>query len=136
MKVFIKKALVPIIAIVIASVMVVCYFVFVLPKLNEGEKHITLEIVYSNMKYKYEETSKANTIYELLLDLNDKCNLEVVVEDSAYGKFLMSIKGIAQNESQGLYYVYSVTDVEFASAIDVQTFKDGDIIIIELKAFS
>ena len=128
MKTYLKKALIPAIAIFIAITMAVVYFAFIAPKKIDGEKNVTVEIVYQENTFKYDVDTNAQTVYELLVEIDEVYDIKLVCEDSSYGKFIKSLKGVAQNEEEGIYYTYSIKGVEFASGISYQTINDGDVI--------
>lgn len=128
MKTYFKKALVPIIAIIVAITMAVIYVACFAPKKIDGEKSVSVEIAYQENSFKYDVDTNAQTIYELLVELDEAYDIGLVCEDSTYGKFITSLKGVAQNEAQGIYYTYEIKGLDFANGISIQTIKDGDVI--------
>ncbi|MBO5925934.1 MAG: DUF4430 domain-containing protein [Clostridia bacterium] len=128
MKTFLKNFIVPIIAIVLAIITMVCYAFFVAPKKTDGEKAITLKIEYLENQFEYEIYTNATTVYEVLVELNEVYDIKLIVNDSAYGKYVTSLKGVSEDGNNGYYYTYSIKGIDFASGISVQTIKDGDVI--------
>ncbi|MBR5438726.1 MAG: DUF4430 domain-containing protein [Clostridia bacterium] len=128
MKTFLKKALIPVIAIIVAVTMAVIYATCFAPKKIDGEKSVLVEIVYQENSFKYDVDTNAETVYELLVELDETYDIGLVCEDSSYGKFIKSLKGVEQNETQGIYYTYEIKGLDFANGISIQTIKDGDII--------
>lgn len=128
MKTYLKKALIPVIAIIVAITMAVIYVACFAPKKIDGEKSVSVEIVYQENSFKYNVDTNAQTVYELLVELDEAYDIGLVCEDSTYGKFIKSLKGVEQNEAQGIYYTYEIKGLDFANGISTQTIKDGDVI--------
>jgi hypothetical protein len=128
MKNFLKKAIVPISAIVLALIMIASYFLFVAPKATEGEKSITVEIVYAENNFTYTVETDAETVYEVLVELDTVYEIKLVTTDSVYGKYVSSLKGVSENDELGYYYTYSIKGIDFAGGISTQTIKNGDVI--------
>ena len=128
MKTYFKKALIPVIAVIVAITMAVIYATCFAPKKIDGEKSVSVEIVYQENSFKYDVDTNAQTVYELLVEIDEVYDIKLVCEDSMYGKFIKSLKGVSQNEEEGIYYTYTIEGLDFANGISVQTINDGDII--------
>ena len=128
MKTYLKKALIPVIAVIVAITMSVIYATCFAPKKIDGEKNVSVEIVYQENSFKYDVDTNAQTVYELLVEIDEVYDIKLVCEDSTYGKFIKSLKGVSQNEEEGIYYTYTIEGLDFANGISQQTINDGDII--------
>ena len=123
-----KPEIVAVIASVIVAIIVaIVYFAAVMPKPIEGSKAVTLNIVYAENSYSYDLTTDAETVEELLEEYNDVYDLQVIIEESEWGSFILSMKGVAQDEVNGYYYTYDLND-GYANGISIQTIADGDVI--------
>lgn len=69
-----------------------------------GAKTIILNITTKQQEKEITVHSDAETLSELLKEQRD---LQAVIEDGAYGSFLTSLLGEAQNMEQGPWWVYS-----------------------------
>ena len=130
-KLFKKPELIAVIAsVIVAIVMAIVYFAAVAPKPVQGEKTVTLNIVYAENEYSYSLSTDAETVEDLLKEYNDVYDLQVVIEESEWGAFITSMKGVAQDEVNGYYYTYTLND-GYANGISIQTIADGDVLEFE-----
>ena len=80
-----KTTIVSVIILAVAAIMLIVYGA-TLPKTDNGEKTLTLEIKYEDKTYTYEDlTTDKGTVLEFLEEYNDYLDLSVVKEDSVYG---------------------------------------------------
>ncbi len=126
MKTFLKKFILPLSAILLAVLMLVAYYAFVAPKEAEGEKNITLNIVYAENDSSYTVQTNATTVLEALKEIDKAYKIGLVTESGAYGEYITSLKGVSQDEKNGYYYTYEIEGVDFASGISIQPIKNGD----------
>lgn len=121
----------------IIAAMIIVYYTVIVPKSHEGEKTVSLSIVYADNAYNYDNVvTKTNTVYELLVELNEAENLQLDVVDSSYGKYLQGLKGSSERPTDSVYYVFLING-EFAQfGIDAQTIADGDSIEFRLVRYS
>ncbi len=126
MKTFLKKSIIPLSAILLAILMIGAYFFFFAPKKTEGEKNITVNIVYAENNFSYSVQTNAQTVLEVLKEIDESYDIGLVTESGAYGEFITSLKGVSQDEQNGYYYTYEVKGVEFSSGISTQTIKNND----------
>ncbi len=113
----------------IAVLMVV--YGLILPKTNNGEKEVTLEIKYASTTYSYELTTDKGTVSELLDEYNEELELSLVAPESTYGRFIESMKNTPQDASNGYYYTYLVNGEYAMFGISTQAIEDGDVITFE-----
>lgn len=126
-----KPELIAVIASVIVAIAVaIVYFVAIAPKPVQGEKSVTLNISYAENEFNYQISTDAETVEELLLEQNDALGLELIVEQSEWGAFIKSMKGVEQDDVNGYYYTYTLNG-DFANGISIQTIVDGDVISFE-----
>ena len=71
MKTYFKKALIPVIAVIVAITMSVIYATCFAPKKIDGEKSVSVEIVYQENSFKYDVDTNAQTVYELLVEIDE-----------------------------------------------------------------
>ena len=128
MKNFYKKLIVGISVILVAVCCIGAYYAFLAPKAQKGEKNITVKIVYAENEFSYNVNTNKETVLELLKEMDKTYELLLETEDSSYGEFITSLKGVKQDEVKGYYYVYTIKGVDFASGASTQTIKDGDVI--------
>lgn len=114
-------------SIVVAVVMSLVYVFGVMPKPVAGEKEITLKINYADNAYEYTLTTDEETVLEVLQEYNEIYDLKLVTQDSQYGAFITSLKGVDQDETKGYYYSYSLNG-GYALGVSTQTIEDGDIL--------
>ena len=114
-------------SIVIAVIMSLVYVLGVMPKPVQGEKDVTLKIVYADNSYEYSLSTDKETVLEVLKEYDDIYDLQLVTENGVYGEFITSLKGVSQDEDNGYYYTYSLNG-GYAEGISVQTIKDGDVL--------
>lgn len=114
-------------SILVAVIMSLVYLLGVMPKPVQGEKDITLEIVYADNSYKYSLSTDKETVLEVLQEYNDIYDLQLITQDGDFGEFIISLKGVEQDEVNGYYYTYTLND-GYANGISMQTVKDGDVI--------
>ena len=114
--------------VLVAAIMAVCYFSFFMPKAVSGDKNVTLKINYAENNYEYKLSTNGNTVLELLEEYNDIYNLGLVTENSSYGAYITSLKGVSQDNEKGYYYSYTLNG-GYADGISIQTIKDGDVIV-------
>ncbi len=126
MKTFFKKSIIPLSAIMLAVLMIVAYFFFFAPKKTEGEKNITVNIVYAENNFSYEVQTNAQTVLEVLNEIDKTYNIGLVTKSGAYGEYITSLKGVLEDEKNGYYYTYEIKGVDFAQGISTQTIKNGD----------
>ena len=112
-------------SIVIAVIMSLVYVLGVMPKPVQGEKDVTLKIVYADNSYEYSLSTDKETVLEVLKEYNDIYDLKLVTKDSPYGEFITSLKGVMQDETNGYYYTYTLNG-DYALGVSTQTIKDGD----------
>lgn len=113
----------------IAALLIV--YGLILPKTDNGEKTVTLEIKYSDASYSYRVTTDSATVYELLDEYDERLELGLDVQDSAYGKYIVGLKGTAQDMTNGYYYTYKLNDEYSNFGISTQAIADGDVIVFE-----
>lgn len=123
-----KKLFISLGAVLVAVLMLLLYFTAFAPKKTEGEKEVTVKICYADNNFTYNVKTNAQTVEELLKEVDEVYGLELNIEEGFYGSYITSMKGVSQNEEKGYYYTYTVSGVEFASGISTQTFKGGDVI--------
>lgn len=100
--------IVPVIFLAAAAVMLIAYGLS-LPKTDNGEKTLTLEIKYADKSFVYEElTTDKGTVLELLREYDDLLELGLITESSAFGEYITSLKGTAENDGEGYYYTYKL----------------------------
>lgn len=121
------KLLLLIASIIVAITMALIYVFAVMPKGVEGEKNITLKINYAENQYAYNLTTDKETVLDVLQEYNDVYDLKLVTEDSEYGAFIVSLKGVEQDTEKGYYYSYTLNG-GYALGISTQTIKDGDVL--------
>ncbi len=123
------KIFVVLLALVIIGAMLLVYFLWVVkPPIAPGAKLVTLEILYLDKEYRYQDLqTTSNTVGELLDAFDEELELGVVAESSTYGRFLTELKNTPQNQQEGIYYTYEING-EYPLGIDEQTIKNGDII--------
>lgn len=104
----IMSIIVPVIFLAAAAVMLIAYGLS-LPKTDNGEKTLTLEIKYADKSFVYEElTTDKGTVLELLREYDDLLELGLITESSAFGEYITSLKGTAENDGEGYYYTYKL----------------------------
>lgn len=109
----VKTTIVSVVILAVAAVMLIVYGA-TLPKTDNGQKNLTLEIKYEDKTYTYEGlTTDKGTVLEFLEEYNDYLDLSLVTEDSVYGAYITSMKNTAQNDEKGYYYTYKI-DGEYA----------------------
>ena len=120
---------------VIASLMLVAVlfvvYGLILPKTDKGEKNVTLEINYADASYSYEVTTNGEHVYDLLNEYDETLELSLVAPESAYGRFIESIKNTPQDVVNGYYYVFKINGEYSNFGISTQAIKDGDTITFE-----
>ena len=100
--------IVPVIFLAAAAIMLIAYGLS-LPKTDNGEKTLTLEIKYADKSFVYEElTTDKGTVLELLREYDDLLELGLITESSAFGEYITSLKGTAENDGEGYYYTYKL----------------------------
>lgn len=114
-------------SIVVAVVMALVYFLAVMPKPIQGEKTVTLKINYAENSYEYSLSSDKETVLELLKEYDEIYNFGLITQDSQYGEFITSMKGVSQDEEKGYYYSYTLNG-GYALGVSTQTIKDGDVL--------
>lgn len=119
------KLLLLIVSIVVAIAMALIYVFAVMPKGVEGQKNITLKINYAENQYVYNLTTDKETVFEVLTEYNEIYDLKLVTEDTGYGAFITSMKGVSQDVEKGYYYSYALNG-GYALGISTQTISDGD----------
>lgn len=119
------KLLLLIASIVVAIAMALIYVFAVMPKGVEGQKNITLKINYAENQYVYNLTTDKETVFEVLTEYNEIYDLKLVTEDTGYGAFITSMKGVSQDVEKGYYYSYALNG-GYALGISTQTISDGD----------
>lgn len=128
MKKFNKKFIAPIVAVSVALIMILVYFIGFAPKRVKGTKNVEVIFEYAENSLDYKVKSDAETVAELLEEIDKTYGINLVTEDSAYGKYITSINGIEQDTENGYYYIYEIKGLDFANGISTQTIKDGDVI--------
>ncbi len=104
----IMSIIVPVIFLAAAAIMLIAYGLS-LPKTDNGEKTLTLEIKYADKSFVYEElTTDKGTVLELLREYDDLLELRLITESSAFGEYITSLKGTAENDGEGYYYTYKL----------------------------
>ena len=104
----IMSIIVPVIFLAAAAIMLIAYGLS-LPKTDNGEKTLTLEIKYADKSFVYEElTTDKGTVLELLREYDDLLELGLITESSAFGEYITSLKGTAENDGEGYYYTYKL----------------------------
>ncbi len=126
MKTFLNKFITPLSAILLAVLMIVAHFAFVAPKETEGEKNITVNIVYAENDFSYNVQTNATTVLEVLNEIDKTYKIGLVTKSDMYGEFITSLKGVSQDEENDYFYTYEIKGLDFASGISIQTIKDGD----------
>ncbi len=119
------KLLLLIASIVVAIAMALIYVFAVMPKGVEGQKNITLKINYAENQYVYNLTTDKETVFEVLTEYNEIYDLKLVTDDTGYGAFITSMKGVSQDVEKGYYYSYALNG-GYALGISSQTISDGD----------
>lgn len=129
MKKLLKKPelLAVIASVIVAIIVAIVYFAAIAPKPVQGEKNVTLNIVYAENEYSYNLSTDSETVEDLLKEYNEVYDLEVVVEESEWGAFIKSMKGVEQDDVNGYYYTYTLNG-GYANGISIQTIADGDVI--------
>ena len=131
MKNFIKKFIVPIITITVAVILTAVYFIAIMPKATDGEKSVVINLNYKENEFEYKFKTDANTVLELLLEVDEVYDIGLETTSSIYGEYVTSLKGVSEDAENGYYYSYKIVGVEFANGISIQTIKDGDVITFE-----
>lgn len=131
MKNFIKKFIVPIITIIVAVILTAVYFIAIMPKATDGEKSVVINLNYKENEFEYKVKTDANTVLELLLEVDEVYDIGIETASSIYGEYVTSLKGVSEDVENGYYYSYKIEGVEFANGISIQTIKDGDVITFE-----
>ena len=131
MKNFIKKFIVPIITIIVAVILTAVYFIAIMPKATDGEKSVVINLNYKENEFEYKVKTDANTVLELLLEVDEVYDIGLEMASSIYGEYVTSLKGVSVDAENGYYYSYKIVGVEFANGISIQTIKDGDVITFE-----
>ncbi len=94
-----------------------------------GSKTVTLEIIYADKEYRYEDLETTSiTVGELIDTYQIELELGAKWENGIYGRYITELKGTAINADKGCYYTYDVSSADFATGIDEQDIKDGDVI--------
>ncbi|MBE5743716.1 MAG: DUF4430 domain-containing protein [Clostridiales bacterium] len=122
------KLLLLIASIIVAIAMALIYVFAVMPKGVEGEKNITLKINYAENQYAYNLTTDKETVFEVLTEYNEIYDLKLVTDDTGYGAFITSMKGVSQDVEKGYYYSYTLNGAYAPNGISTQTIKDGDVL--------
>ena len=122
-----------IVSLLLVAVLLVVYGL-ILPKTDKGEKKVTLEINYANASYSYEVTTNGEHVYDLLSEYDETLELSLVAPESAYGRFIESIKNTPQDVVNGYYYVFKINGEYSNFGISTQVIKDGDTITFEYGA--
>lgn len=95
-------------------------------KNNEYKKTVTISIFDKEQKNIYSESVNTDKKY-LIEVLEEKKDLEVKTEDSQYGKYITSIKGIEQGDN---YYWSYYIDGQYAevgvSSCEIENGKNYD----------
>ena len=107
--------------------MALVYFIGVMPKPVSGEKDLSLKIVYADNSYEYSLSTDKETVLEVLQEYNEIYDLELITQDSEWGAFIVSLKGVQQDDVNGYYYTYTLNG-EYADGISIQTINDGDVL--------
>ena len=72
MKTFYKKLIVAVFSLLIAVCLMGSYFLFLAPKASEGEKNITVKIVYAENSFSYKVNTNTQTVLELLKEMDNE----------------------------------------------------------------
>ena len=121
-----KTTIVSVIILAVAAIMLIVYGA-TLPKTDNGEKTLTLEIKYEDKTYTYEDlTTDKGTVLEFLEEYNDYLDLSVVKEDSVYGAYITSLKNTAINDEKGYYYTYKIDDEYALLGVSQQSLTKED----------
>ena len=121
-----KTTIVSVIILAVAAIMLIVYGA-TLPKTDNGEKTLTLEIKYEDKTYTYEGlTTDKGTVLEFLEEYNDYLDLSVVKEDSVYGAYIKSLKNTAINDEKGYYYTYKIDDEYALLGVSQQSLTKED----------
>ena len=123
----VKKTLViSFIGFLLAGIMLFVYAI-TLPKTDNGEKKLTLEIKYANITYTYSDlTTNKGTVLEFLQEYDELLQLGLKTESSSYGEYLTQLKGTAQDDTNGYYYTFKV-DGEYANyGVSTQSLTKDD----------
>ena len=81
-------------SILVAVIMALVYFIGVMPKPVSGEKDLSLKIVYADNSYEYSLSTDKETVLEVLQEYNEIYDLELITQDSEWGAFIVSLKGV------------------------------------------
>ena len=133
MKNFLKKSIIPIIIVAVSAIMMLLYFTCFMPKVNSGDKAVTVKIVYLDNSFEYSAKTDKNTVLDLLIELDEVYDLGLVYEESEWGAFITSLKNVEQDTVNGYYYVYEIKGLDYAQGISIQTIKDGDVITFKYQ---
>ncbi|MBQ7224330.1 MAG: DUF4430 domain-containing protein [Clostridia bacterium] len=121
-----KTILISFIGFLLVGVMLLVYGLC-LPKTDNGEKKLTLEIKYANVTYTYEDlTTNKGTVLEFLQEYDDLLELSLVTENGAYGEYLTALKGTAQDDANGYYYTFKMDGVYANYGVSTQSLTKDD----------
>ena len=100
-------------------------------KAEEGNKAITLEVVSKRDNYRMVEKYKTDAEYfgEFLKEEN----IVDDYEDSQYGMFIHSVKGMKDDQKQQYWWCILVNDESATTGADSLPLEDGSMYTLELK---
>ncbi len=97
---------------------------------ESGDKSITVQIISEKNNYNFEE--KYTTDEEYLGNFLEKENL-IGFEESSYGRFVKSAKGIVANDADQSWWCIMVNGESAVTGVDEIVIEDGDVYLLELK---
>lgn len=123
-----KKFIAPIVAVSVAVIMLLVYFIGFAPKRVKGTKNVEVIFEYAENTLDYKVKTDTETVEKLLEEIDKTYGIDLVTKDSIYGKYITSINGIDEDTENGYSYIYEIKGLDFADGISTQTIKDGDVI--------
>lgn len=111
----------------VAGGMLLGYYLSI-PRPKPGEKTVKIEIIYADRRFDYDNLfTDKGTLYELLMQFDEKYDLRPVVEGTGDFAYLTSLKGCSQNFLSGCYYMFYVNGVEGPEGINTTIIEDGAV---------